>query len=211
MEIIKSKKFKVLLLIIGILLIVVLLFGIIKVNNKISDTDVASNENVEESFTEEEEQQPSAAEILDEQSEIEDEGEHIFYMPKEEITHFAITDANGIMLDFEKRDGNWIYVDDESIDINEDRIDKLLNYITDVRFVDSIETENGDEYGLTQDSPSFIIYDANGYSTILSIGSVNEDTGEVYFALNYEFNLIYVNSGKLKGVSEYHIEELVAL
>ena len=51
--------------------------------------------------------------------------------------------------------------------------------------------------------------DGNGYQTIISLGNTSED-GQTYFAFNYDFNTVYVNSGKLKNVGEYYIEELVA-
>lgn len=151
------------------------------------------------------------AEVLDEVSEIEDEGENVILLDNEEVYSFQMTDSNNILLTFERDGDDWVYTDDPSIDINEERIEKLLNYITDVRFVDTISTddENGDKYGLNQDSPVYIIKDANGYSTFISLGKIDEETGQIYFALNYDFSTIYVNSGKLAGVNKYAIEDLI--
>lgn len=151
------------------------------------------------------------AEVLDEASEIEDEGENVILLDNEEVYSFQMTDSNNILLTFERDGDDWVYTDDPSIDINEERIEKLLNYITDVRFVDIIanEDEDGDEYGLNQDSPVYIIKDANGYSTFISLGKIDEETGQIYFALNYDFSTIYVNSGKLAGVNKYAIEDLI--
>ncbi|WP_157752336.1 DUF4340 domain-containing protein [Pseudobutyrivibrio ruminis] len=151
------------------------------------------------------------AEVLDEASEIEDEGENVILLDNEEVYSFQMTDSNNILLTFERDGDDWVYTDDPSIDINEERIEKLLNYITDVRFVDTISTddENGDKYGLNQDSPVYIIKDANGYSTFISLGKIDEETGQIYFALNYDFSTIYVNSGKLAGVNKYAIEDLI--
>lgn len=151
------------------------------------------------------------AEVLDEASEIEDEGENVILLDNEEVYSFQMTDSNNILLTFERDGDDWVYTDDPSIDINEERIEKLLNYITDVRFVDTISTddENGDKYGLNQDSPVYIIKDANGYSTFILLGKIDEETGQIYFALNYDFSTIYVNSGKLAGVNKYAIEDLI--
>ncbi|SOB90734.1 DUF4340 domain-containing protein [Pseudobutyrivibrio ruminis] len=153
------------------------------------------------------------AEVLDEASEIEDEGENVILLDNEEVYSFQITDSNNIMLTFERDGDDWVYPDDSTIDINEERIEKLLNYITDVRFVDVIvndsEDGDGDEYGLNQDSPVYTIKDANGYSTFISIGKTDDKTGQVYFALNYDFSTVYVNSGKLAGVNKYAIEDLI--
>lgn len=151
------------------------------------------------------------AEVLDEASEIEDEGENVILLDNEEVYSFQMTDSNNILLTFERDGDDWVYTDDPSIDINEERIEKLLNYITDVRFVDTISTddENGDKYGLNQDSPVYIIKDANGYSTFISLGKIDDETGQIYFALNYDFSTIYVNSGKLAGVNKYAIEDLI--
>ena len=151
------------------------------------------------------------AEVLDEASEIEDEGENVILLDNEEVYSFQMTDSNNILLTFERDGDDWVYTDDPSIDINEERIEKLLNYITDVRFVDTISTddENGDKYGLNQDSPVYIIKDANGYSTFILLGKIDEETGQIYFALNYDFSTVYVNSGKLAGVNKYAIEDLI--
>ncbi len=151
------------------------------------------------------------AEVLDEASEIEDEGENVILLDNEEVYSFQMTDSNNIVLTFERDGKDWVYTDDTSIDINEERIEKLLNYITDVRFVDTISTddENGDKYGLNQDSPVYSITDANGYTTFVSLGETDKQTGQVYYALNYDFSTIYVNSGKLAGVSKYAIEDLI--
>ena len=153
------------------------------------------------------------AEVLDEAAEIEDEGDNVILLDNDEVYSFQMTDSNNILLTFERDGKDWVYTDDTSIDINEERIEKLLNYITDVRFVDVITNEdedgNGDAYGLDQDSPVYIIKDANGYSTFISLGSVDEKTGQIYFALNYDFSTVYVNSGKLGGVNKYAIEDLI--
>jgi len=97
-----------------------------------------------------------------------------------------------------------------SLDINQDRIDKILNYISNIKFIDIITTEDGEAYGLNQNSPVYIISDANDNSTIISIGNIDENEGTVYFAVNYDFTNIYVNKGKLYNIGEYTIESLVA-
>ena len=68
--------------------------------------------------------------------------------------------------------------------------------------------EDGAEYGLTPDSNIFIVEDAGGSDVIVSLGNV-EDDGSVYFALNYDFTKVFKNSGKLKNVCEYAIQELL--
>ena len=128
---------------------------------------------------------------------------------KDDIYSFSMTDSNGILLTFEKQGDTWVYVDDESLDINEDRIDKVLNYLCQVKFINSFQTDSAKDYGLTQESPQYILYDANEYSTLISLGNVDEKTGNVYFALNYDFSTVYVNEGKLNNVREYGIEELL--
>lgn len=152
-------------------------------------------------------------EVLDEASEIEDEGENVILVDKNEVYSFQMIDSNNIILDFEKQDDQWVYSDDSSLDIDEERIDKILNYLTDVRFVDIItvkdDKEAGDKYGLNQDSSVYVIKDAGGYSIVISIGKTDEKTGQIYFALNYDFSTVYVNSGKLAGVNKYAIEDLI--
>lgn len=210
----KEKILKISLLTVGVLLIV--LFGIfifkkIHTENDMDDKQPVSTEETDEVL--EDVEFPHAAE-LDQASEITDDGEQILYLPKDEIYEFSITDANNILLNFEKKDDKWIYVDDPSMEINGDRIDKILNYLCDIRVVDIIELDDeadAMEYGLSQESPMCIIKDAGGNEILISIGNCSDENCNVYFALNYDFSTVYVNSGKLSNVLQYSVEELLSL
>lgn len=210
----KEKILKISLLTVGVLLIV--LFGIFifkktHTENNMDDKQPVSTEETDEVL--EDVEFPHAAE-LDQASEITDDGEQILYLPKEEIYEFSITDANNILLNFEKKDDKWIYVDDPSMEINGDRIDKILNYLCDIRVVDIIELDDeadAKEYGLSQESPMCIIKDAGGNEILISIGNCSDENCNVYFALNYDFSTVYVNSGKLSNVLQYSVEELLSL
>lgn len=210
----KEKILKISLLTVGVLLIV--LFGVFifkktHTENNMDDKQSVSTEETEEVL--EDVEFPHAAE-LDQASEITDDGEQILYLPKEEIYEFSITDANNILLNFEKKDDKWIYVDDPSMEINGDRIDKILNYLCDIRVVDIIELDDeadAKDYGLSQESPMCIIKDAGGNEILISIGNCSDENCNVYFALNYDFSTVYVNSGKLSNVLQYSVEELLSL
>lgn len=210
----KEKILKISLLTVGVLLIV--LFGIFifkktHTENYMDDKQPVSTEETDEVL--EDVEFPHAAE-LDQASEITDDGEQILYLPKEEIYEFSITDANNILLNFEKKDDKWIYVDDPSMEINGDRIDKILNYLCDIRVVDIIELDDeadAKDYGLSQESPMCIIKDAGGNEILISIGNCSDENCNVYFALNYDFSTVYVNSGKLSNVLQYSVEELLSL
>ena len=210
----KEKILKISLLTVGVLLIV--LFGIFifkktHTENDMDDKQPVSTEETKEVL--EDVEFPHAAE-LDQASEITDDGEQILYLPKEEIYEFSITDANNILLNFEKKDDKWIYVDDPSMEINGDRIDKILNYLCDIRVVDIIELDDeadAMEYGLSQESPMCIIKDAGGNEILISIGNCSDENCNVYFALNYDFSTVYVNGGKLSNVLQYSVEELLSL
>ena len=210
----KEKILKISLLTVGVLLIV--LFGIFifkktHTENDMDDKRPVSTEETEEVL--EDVEFPHAAE-LDQASEITDDGEQILYLPKDEIYEFSITDANNILLNFEKKDDKWIYVDDPSMEINGDRIDKILNYLCDIRVVDIIELDDeadAKDYGLSQESPMCIIKDAGGNEILISIGNCSDENCNVYFALNYDFSTVYVNSGKLSNVLQYSVEELLSL
>ncbi|MBP5326107.1 MAG: hypothetical protein J6Y86_11510, partial [Pseudobutyrivibrio sp.] len=125
----KQNIFKICILIAGILLIIAFGVFIFKSTHTKDAAEGGKDAAVEEAVTPQEDIEfPHAAE-LDQASEISDDGEQILYLPKEEIYEFSITDANNILLNFEKKDDKWIYVDDPSIEINGDRIDKILNYL----------------------------------------------------------------------------------
>lgn len=55
----------------------------------------------------------------------------------------------------------------------------------------------------------YVVSDSSGSSTIISIGNVDEETGNVFFAINYDFDTVYVNSSKLLGVTKYTVQQLV--
>ena len=101
-------------------------------------------------------------EALDEASTKDDKGDPIIMLPKEEVSKFFITDSNGIFLNFEKDGEKWIYKDYPKMDINQDRIDKILNYLLEVKAIDYIEDGNPDDYGITKDSKMYTIEDASG-------------------------------------------------
>ena len=210
----KQNIFKICILIAGILLIIAFGVFIFKSTHTKDAAEGGKDAAVEEAVTPQEDIEfPHAAE-LDQGSEISDDGEQILYLPKEEIYEFSITDANNILLNFEKKDDKWIYVDDPSIEINGDRIDKILNYLCDIRVVDIIELDDeskAEDYGLSQEAPMCIIKDAGGNEILISIGNYDDENCNVYFAFNYDFSTVYVNSGKLANVCDYAIEEIIAL
>lgn len=196
MKIIEKTWFKILLLVVAIILIVLIAISFMNPGPKFdfsADGDTTK------------------AEQLDEISEEEDEGEQVFYLSKEDVYGFSFTDAHGIYLTFEKRDDDWVCTDNESIDVDANRVDKLLNYLTDVRFIDTVETDSPEEYGFNDESKSYHVVDGSGNSTIIMLGNVDDKSGNIYFALNYDYSIIYVNSGKLIGASEYNIEDFETL
>ncbi|SFN45242.1 protein of unknown function [Pseudobutyrivibrio sp. UC1225] len=153
---------------------------------------------------------PSIADKLDKESEKKDKGEQIIYIPKEEVYKFTMTDSNGIELYFEKINDQWIYTDNTDISLNQSRIDNVLNYLCDIHSIDYIENANGEDYGLNTESKVFSIEDSTGDAIYISIGDKN-DKGNIYFAVNYDFSTIYVNSGKIGNISEYAIQDMVQL
>lgn len=202
----RSKKLKIALLILAIILIALLgiLFRIYQVNSKNPPLGLINPD--DDAIT----GSSSHAKKLDEMSTDEDRGDQIIYMEKDEVYHFSFPDSNGIQLGFDKVDGKWIYPDDTDIELNQDRIDKILNYLCDIHCTKYIEQADGADFGLDQDSKTFIIQDSAEDTIIVSINNDSED-GNVYFAINYDFTTIYINSGKLGNVCEYAIQDLIKL
>lgn len=209
----QSKKVKIVALVLAVLFVILLVFLSLRNNQAINNADKSSdnNEMSVDDNTMESSDEPSLADVLDKESLVEDEGDEIIYLPKNEIYKFEMTDANGILLNFELQDGKWIYLDNKEIVLNQKRIDNVLNYLCDIRAVEYIEDANGEEFGLNQEAPICSIEDSTGDKILISIGNVDEDTGKVYFAINYDFSTIYVNSGKLHKVMEYGIQDLIQL
>ena len=209
---------RIAILIVGVVLVCVLAVFLFKKSHTGNNTSADGQTNVSEEVTDgtvdSNDEEYTHADALDDASEVEDEGQQILYLPKEEVSKFSITDSNDILVGFEKQGDKWIYVDDPTIEIDNDRAGKVLNYLCDIRFIDNISLDDecdAVEYGLSQESRLCIIEDAGGNQILISLGDIDEETGNVYFALNYDFNNVYVNSGKLANVCDYGIEEIIAL
>ncbi|CBK74698.1 hypothetical protein CIY_19890 [Butyrivibrio fibrisolvens 16/4] len=157
----------------------------------------------------EQDAETSKAALLDEASLDKEKGEQIIYISKDEIYKFSMTDSNGIVLGFEYIDDKWVYTDDPDMNINQERIDKILNYLSDIRSVEIIENADGSKYGLSQDSKTFTLGEDNDNYIIISVGNIDEATGKVYFAVNYDFTTVYVNGGKLGKLCEYGVQDLL--
>ncbi len=192
-DFVQSKKFKLILLfVVGLLIVLLLALSINSFNSHDSHYD-------------------NLADQLDYESSKQDDGDEIYMIPKEDVFSFSFIDANGIMLNFEQRDDKWIYVDNESIELNEDRVDKILNYLCDIRCTDTITAADPEGFGLNQDSKEYRVTDYSGNTVIISLGNYDQDKGQQYFAINYDFSTIFINSGKISKVSEYAIQDLVKL
>ena len=151
------------------------------------------------------------AEVLDKESQKKDKGEQVFLIPKDDVHEFTLTDANGLLLNFENTDGEWICIDNTSLDINEERIDKVLNYLCDVRCIGILTDVDAKSYGIDESAKEYRVTDSSGSTIIISIGNYDEDKKQAYFSINYDFSTIYINSGKLSLVEEYAIEDLIQL
>lgn len=205
-KILSSRVFKIVAICAALVLIIALCFSLLK--NDGSDTDGITGDNDLESS---EDTEKDYADYLDEQSSVEDEGDQVFYLSNNEVSAVSITDSNGIFATFERTDDGFTYTDNNEISINADRIESIINYLCDLRATNSLEVEDAAEYGLTQDSDLFVVADNAGTEILISIGDYNEETGEQYFAMNYDFTRVFVNSGKLHNLTEYSFQDLVAL
>lgn len=199
----QSKGLKIFLLILVLILLGFIIFYSI-FNYKVgvdggfeAHKDVSTKENT------------SKVALLDEASLDKEKGEQIIYISKDEIYKFSMTDSNGIVLGFEYIDDKWVYTDDPDMNINQERIDKILNYLSDIRSVEIIENADGSKYGLSQDSKTFTLGEDNDNYIIISVGNIDEATGKVYFAVNYDFTTVYVNGGKLGKLCEYGVQDLL--
>ena len=199
---------KIIAVVIVVLLCILLCFSLLRGNQSDNNPTLDTKTQEEIDDTDDVSKDSAHAKMLDEASTSEDEGEKLFNIPKEDVYSFSITDSNGILLDFEKDKDEWICVGNEDLDIDEERVDKILNYLCDIRFVEMFSSDDGSEYGLTEESDIFIVEDAGGNDVIVSLGNTEAD-GSVYFALNYDFTKVFKNSGKLKNVCEYAIQELL--
>lgn len=193
-----------------VLIFAILLIGVFALSLYLghrTSKDTAPLDDREPASVEEEE---DYAAILDEKSTMDDEGQVVFSIPKDEIVGFSFVDSSGIIIPIDLSSGSPVYTDNDKLKIHADRVDKMLNYLCEIKSVDFYKDANQEDFGLSQDSPVAEIQDVAGNIITVSFGDYDKDSGELYFALNYDFSTIYKNSGKLHYLSEYSIQDLVA-
>ncbi|MCR4568761.1 MAG: DUF4340 domain-containing protein [Pseudobutyrivibrio sp.] len=215
----QSKKAKVIIIIAALILIIIFAVSVINhgglsLTSDDGEAQTTSDDNKDSSADDKTDSADASDNGKEDLSDIkfeeteEEEGIQAFFIPAEDIYTFSVTDESGAVLSFKRQQSEWIYAGDESVDVDEKQIDKLLSSLCDIYYTDVIDSKDGSEYGLSKSSKRYELADSSGNSTIISVGNaVDGQESKLYFALNYDFTKIYVNNDKLSKITANSIQD----
>lgn len=125
-----------------------------------------------------------------------------------DITQFSYV-LDGTTLSFTKNGTEWIYDDDQSVDIDESALETLLKKAAKITATDEVtEYDSLTDFGLDDPSNTITLKTDAGLTTIY-IGSQNEITNEYYLKTGESDTIYVVDSATATGFDK-SIEELTA-
>ena len=125
-----------------------------------------------------------------------------------DITQFSYV-LDGTTLSFTKNGTEWIYDDDQSVDIDESALETLLKKAAKITATDEVtEYDSLTDFGLDDLSNTITLKTDAGLTTIY-IGSQNEITNEYYLKTGESDTIYVVDSATATGFDK-SIEELTA-
>lgn len=145
-------------------------------------------------------------EVQEQESDAKDT-EIIVDINRDDITKFSY-EYDGETYAFEKKDDTWYYVDDPSMNLNQNIIGTMLMKLAKLEIVQSIENVTDmSQYGLDEDYLTFE-YETADKSYILHIGSRNSMTGVYYMAMPSETTVYAMEGRALVGSFERTPEDM---
>lgn len=145
-------------------------------------------------------------EVQEQESDAKDT-EIIVDINRDDITKFSY-EYDGETYAFEKKDDTWYYVDDPSMNLNQNIIGTMLLKLAKLEIVQSIENVTDmSQYGLDKDYLTFE-YETADKSYILHIGSRNSMTGVYYMAMPSETTVYAMEARALVGSFERTPEDM---
>ncbi len=133
---------------------------------------------------------------------------HVTGLSVSDITKFSY-ELDGQTLSFTKNGSDWSYDADQSIDIDEDAVETLLEKAVDITSTEEITGyDNLADFGL-EEPANVISLTAGETTTTIYVGSENEVTGDYYLMLADGEAIYVVDSTVATGFHET-IEDLTA-
>lgn len=191
------KKAKSLIILILILLIAVIVLFFVNRSFKKKDTTT--------SFVDETTGETIKVEVDDSEDKTEDIT--VFMVEEDDITGFTVygllNESYDFVLDEDKQ--TWKFVNDESVDIDENVIDECLRYFSNMTTSVIINGHDASEYGINEDS-RYIIVEAGGNETKITFGDSNSMTQERYYVINDDYDNIYATKSGVGNLLSLNLD-----
>lgn len=140
-------------------------------------------------------------------STTEDTQETVLDVNSDDITSFCYV-YEGETYAFEKKDETWYYTDDNSLNLNQDRIKAMILKVAPLKADQVIENVTDmSQYGLA-DPERTIQYETADRSVIINVGNLNSMTSQYYIAFPSEMKVYVVATNVVTGFN-YTLDDLV--
>lgn len=141
----------------------------------------------------------------------EQETVHITDFDASEVTAISYYDDDGeTLLAFTKTDDTWSYTGDESIDIDEDSMDDMLETLSDITADYTIEDGAASDYGLDAPTQTAVLTFADGTRLTLTFGMENDILGGYYMQVSDDSNIYLAKSTIVTSTLSKSVEDLTA-
>ncbi|MBU1167674.1 DUF4340 domain-containing protein [Patescibacteria group bacterium] len=129
----------------------------------------------------------------EEEEEVKDQSEvhQVLEFDKDKAQEIAIEDVSGKMT-FKKEGENWTLLEDPAFDVNNLKVQTLINTLSGLKATDKFESDNLSDFGL--DKPQTKVYIRyEGGENAIEFGNKTIDAAEVYLKKNDD-NSVYIVS-----------------
>ena len=101
---------------------------------------------------------------------------------------------NNVTYVLEKVDSSWVYLEDDTLNIDQTSVTSLINAVSNVTSAVKIDNVTDfEQYGLEKPVNKVVINTSEG-NVEFSVGNCNSSTGEYYFRVGQEKTVYMVNS-----------------
>lgn len=126
----------------------------------------------------------------------------------DKVIRFAFTNSAGTV-SLTKNAQEWIYDNDSSLDMDEDKVTELIQTVAPLNSENRIEeVENLEMYGLADPALTILVSDGEEVCTMM-IGDLNEMTGTYYLCLEGKESVIYDVNPQIVSAFGTTLEDLV--
>ena len=130
---------------------------------------------------------------------------YISKVDTDQITAFSY-EIDQVTYSFTKNGDTWTYDDDPSLDIDEDKINTMLETFSSLTATDEITYDDLSDFGL--DNPTDLVtYTTDDGSTSIYVGNKNDMLGS-YYVMTGEDSKVYLTTTSLADLFSKTIEDL---